>query len=125
MDLYKIIFVLVMALGFVALLITIVRFILSRYKIESHKIFKYDDILTHFMYLTLCLTYIQFFISRFEEAKKLEFAPIIIWAFIILLLPYNFIATMACGIKKKYMLNWCLRGMIIDALVFAFYIIIS
>lgn len=119
-QLSGLVIMLVMLLSMITLVWITVRLIISKFKSDKIKGFKYDIKITVCMIIMINSVYIKFFASQFLKYRIMEYAPIIAWAYIIGVIPYNIVTSLICGIRGNRLIISTLIGVVFNVLTFIF-----
>ena len=113
-----IIIMLLIMIGLMIVVMTCIRVVLNKFKSDKIKGLKFDLKVTLSMLLLLDSMYIRFFTQQFLTYRRMEFAPIISYLFLLGVMPFNLISSIICGIKGKKLLYSTLLGTAITIVIF-------
>ena len=113
-----IIIMLLIMIGLMIVVMTCIRVVLNKFKSDKIKGLKFDLKVTLSMLLILDSMYIRFFTQQFLTYRRMEFAPIISYLFLLGVMPFNLISSIICGIKGKKLLYSTLLGTAITIVIF-------
>jgi hypothetical protein len=68
--------------------------------------------------LTINSYLIKFFTVQFNRYRDYEYIAVILWVYIIAVIPYNLVSSLICGIKGKKILLSTLIGSVFSTVVF-------
>ena len=113
-----IIIMLLIMIGLMIVVMTCIRVVLNKFKSDKIKGLEFDLKVTLSMLLILDSMYIRFFTQQFLTYRRMEFAPIISYLFLLGVMPFNLISSIICGIKGKKLLYSTLLGTAITIVIF-------
>lgn len=113
-----IIIMLLIMVGLMIVVMTCIRVVINKFKSDKIKGLKFDLKVTLSMLLLLDSMYIRFFTQQFLTYRRMEFAPIISYLFLLGVMPFNLISSIICGIKGKKLLYSTLLGTAITIVIF-------